>query len=124
MFRVQAKENSVSTNNGVEIGTFNRGEMIQINCDQGEIWDINANNRISACNALGITGNRLEIPGKPQVYNAGALVLSIDNGVTFFPVGFQINFMVLEEQTTVKLYCWDINSEDNGGWITVQVNQN
>jgi hypothetical protein len=124
MFRVQAKENSVSTNNGVEIGTFNRGEMVQINSEESDIWDINANNRISACNALGITENRLPISGKSQVYNAGALVLSIDNGTTFFPVGFQINFMALEDQTTVKLYCWDINSEENGGWINVQVNNN
>ncbi len=120
-FIVQARENSVSGPRGQNIGTFNRGDVLSINCSPEDSWNIASNQEPARCNALGLANFLLPIEGKAQTLNAGALVGSFDEGQTFFPIGMRLQMTIIEDNTTVKLYCWDINDEDNSGGISTQV---
>ena len=121
---VQAKENSSTFGKGKEVGILNRGDLLIITCDPQDKWNIAGGNKDGECNALGLANNPAKVDG--QTFNLGALVASIkvdkfDEKAYHFQVGTLLEMTILEDHTTVNLYCWDVNKSDNNGGISVNV---
>lgn len=117
-YSVQAKENSVSGGIGKDAGTYSRGSFVVISCNPQDIWFL-AENQGLPCNANGLDNHPYDRNG--MIINGGTIVGSIDNGMSFFPVGTLCQLSITADNTQLKLYCWDSDKDNNSGAISAYV---
>ncbi|PHR35227.1 MAG: hypothetical protein COA38_02745 [Fluviicola sp.] len=118
---VKAKDNSTGGGTGEIVGAYNSGDLIIITCDPQDTWSLAGQVVSGNCNTMGVVDH----PYKPrnQSFNLGSLVGSIDDGMTYFPIGPLLQMTINENNTTLKLYCWDTNKNDNSGGISAMVTE-
>ena len=123
---VNANGNSAAGRNGVRVGNFRAGDVIRISCSESEQWNLNIGSGRWSCNANGRPNTPLPMEGNHQIFQAGALVGSLDGGQTFFSVGTLAvitvcSYLSTDQEAELTLYCWDINDADNSGTIGVEI---
>ncbi len=119
---VRAKENSLTGGEGKTVGRIQRGSLLVITCRSDDTWRLGNELFVNANGRAGTTYNRPD----GQEFNTGSMVASLDNGVTFFPVGTHLEMTVLQGSENeggpeLKLYCWDSDSENNQNFIIATV---
>jgi hypothetical protein len=126
-FNVSAKLNSVSGGVGLNTGiTVAPGKLLVISADKNDVWSLGAGSRTGNANGLGNPfGGNFGNFTKPLTnfsFLFGTLVGSLDNGLTFFPIGTRMEQSIVKSGGgTLRLYAWDANSADNSGSIAVNV---
>jgi hypothetical protein len=102
--------------------TVSPGQLLVIDVDKLDAWSIGASNFNSNANG---TGNPFGTNQGTFVFNNfkarfGSLVGSLDNGLTFFPVGTKLEMTILQPGT-LRLYCWDSDFANNVDFLQVHV---
>ncbi len=125
VFEVHAKQNSVS--GGIPIDTklsVSPGQILVISVDEKDTWSAGSGYRTSNANGLGNPlGNDFGVFKKDNfAFLYGSLVGSTDNGMSFFPIGTELNMPILTSNGVLLLYYWDSNNQDNSGSVSVTVN--
>lgn len=123
LVEVKANENSTTGGVGAELGsiTLNAGDLVSVFCEFSDTWKIYDDREDYTVNANGKISTVTLANG--QVFSAGALVGSFDNGATFFSVGLFTQFTVLQNlpNPTLRLYCADSDKDNNSGSIFAHV---
>lgn len=130
VFNVDANSHSVSVagraaglNTGV---TVKPGNLLVINASKQDTWALGAAQHTSNANGLG-NPIGLKVPnftlrGTSFSFLPGTLVGSLDNGLTFFPIGTRMEQTITKNGGgTLKLYTWDSDNANNSGTIAVDV---
>ena len=117
-YSVQAKENSVSGGTGKDAGTYSRGSLVIITSNPEDVWQL-ADNQTLPSNANGLNSHPHNRSG--MTMNVGTMAGSLDNGVSFFPVGTICELSITSDNTNLKLYCWDSDKDNNSGAISAYV---
>ncbi|SJM94774.1 putative PEP motif anchor domain protein [Crenothrix polyspora] len=126
-FNVNANVNSVSGGVGLNTGiTVTPGKLLVISADKQDTWSLGSGTRTGNANGLGNPfGGNFGNFTKPLTnfsFLFGTLVGSLDNGLTFFPIGTRMEQSIVKSGGgTLRLYAWDANSADNSGSIAVNV---
>ena len=123
-FVVKAKENSVSGGTGLVTGvTVKKGQLLTITVPADDKWRAGAADRESNANGLSnpFGGNYGVFTKGPFSFFYGALIGSLDEGKTFFPVGTRMEMSIVNDGGRLLLYYWDVNNADNSGEITATV---
>ncbi len=117
---VEANANSTAGGTGKPVPNLGLqyGDLLTIICDNEDQWSLaqdggfntNANGRKNAPVAAGEA---------QQIFPAGAMLGSFDNGRSFFAVGLFTQITILEggENPELKLYCADSDKNNNSGFI-------
>ena len=120
---VRANSTSLAPGNGSPVDIdFNFGDLIVINCNPEDTWKLAIGGEDPLkTNANGLQGHTIITPNG-QVFRAGTMVGSFDNGNSFFPVGTLVKVKALEgEPPSLTLWCADSDNENNQGVITADV---
>lgn len=126
-FNVRANQHSIDGGNGSGLDTgisVEPGQLLVISANKNDTWRLGPGPRESNANGLGNPfgqdfGN-YELT--PFTFLHGALVGSLDDGETFFPIGtLTEQSIITDNAATLRLYAWDSNKADNSGSITVDV---
>jgi hypothetical protein len=123
IYRVRARENSVSGGTGLNTGlTVSPGQILVVSVDPKETWGAGGGDRVSNANGLGnpLGGDFGQYKRGAQSFLYGSLVGSLDGGQTFFGIGTHLVMTVLTSGT-LTLHFWDSNNQDNFGRIRVIV---
>jgi len=123
LVEVKANENSTTGGTGKEVTgiTLSPGDLISIFCDFSDKWKIYDDREEYHVNANGKISTITLSNG--QVFSAGALVGSFDNGATYFSVGLFTQVVVLQSlpNPVLKLYCADSDKDNNSGSIFAHI---
>ena len=115
---VDALQNSTGNGIGAIASPSNLkpGDTITITCDPSDTWNLLYDRNEFQVNANGLD---LFTSIGSQLFKAGAMVGSFNDGTTFFPVGTSCSIKVLEggEMPALKLYCADNTFTNNVGAI-------
>jgi hypothetical protein len=123
-FIVKAKENSVSGGAPLVTGvSVTKGQLLTISVAPDDKWSAGAADRESNANGLGnpLGGNYGVFTKGAFSFFYGALVGSLDEGKTFFPVGTRMEMSIVNPGGRLLLYYWDVNNADNKGEILATV---
>ena len=123
---VKAKENSTGRTpiTGALAGTYTPGALVRVRCSLTDEWEVAEGEGYEA-NANGVK-THFTTRGN-QIFQSGSMVGSWDGGKTFFPVGTQLDMIVLAaipgnpNLAELTLYCWDSDFENNSGTIKADV---
>lgn len=126
-FSVEANAHSVSAPGGAGLNTgivVGPGKLLVISANKQDTWSLGATAaRTGNANGLSfaIFGNFTK-PLTNFSFLFGTLVGSLDNGLTFFPIGTRMEQTIVKGGGgTLRLYCWDANNADNTGTIAAHV---
>ncbi|AXG71960.1 hypothetical protein KORDIASMS9_04218 [Kordia sp. SMS9] len=124
LVEVKANENSTTGGVGAEVGavSLKAGDVISIFCEFNNRWKLLDQQEEFITNANGIGSHPITLPNG-QTFPAGSLLGSFDNGTTFFAVGLFTQISVLEgiPNPILKLYCADIDKDNNSGSIFAHI---
>lgn len=124
---VGAKRDSTArgTESGAQVGPIAIGDMVVINTNPKDTWNVSSGSAQYEVNANG-SPDSISSRNK-QNFRNGSLVGSLDGGDTFFAIGTRAQVMVLAatdngKNPNLRLYCWDSDFENNSGEIEVHIN--
>ena len=124
LVNVFAKENSVVLQQGADTGiTLAAGKAFAVSADKADLWRIGTNLPRHEGNAEGMVQSRLYTlfgdTAFGATFNHGTLVGRIGEGA-YFKIGTLFNG-IAQNAGVLRLFAWDINSNDNSGFVTAEI---